>query len=138
MAIDADRNNDFDYVVRDNPNISKYEPSDYYCPYTIHTRKTAPRNLEPYIGAKYLESGSIVRGGLPYGPEVRSVSIHGISLHRLNCIIYRRRSLMKNDEPLQMENLKHHAGSCSIATCPAWTQGSFVKRSDTRLTITGR
>jgi deferrochelatase/peroxidase EfeB len=70
MAGDPDRNNDFDYVVSDNPNISRFEPSDYYCPFTAHTRKTAPRNLHPYIDAKFLESGSIVRGGLPYGGEV--------------------------------------------------------------------
>ncbi|KAG1769111.1 hypothetical protein EV702DRAFT_1049782 [Suillus placidus] len=69
-AIDANLNNNFDYVVRDNPNISQYEPSDYYCPFTAHTRKTAPRNLYPYIDAKFLESGSIVRAGLPYGDEV--------------------------------------------------------------------
>ncbi|KAG1851098.1 hypothetical protein DFJ58DRAFT_729085 [Suillus subalutaceus] len=70
VARDPDLNNDFDYIVRDNPNISQYEPSDYYCPFTAHTRKTAPRNLNPYIDAKFLESGSIVRGGLPYGGEV--------------------------------------------------------------------
>ncbi|KAG1808030.1 uncharacterized protein BJ212DRAFT_717510 [Suillus subaureus] len=68
VALDPNRNND--YVVRDNPNISRHEPSDYYCPFTAHTRKTAPRNLNPYIDAKFLESGSIVRGGLPYGGEV--------------------------------------------------------------------
>jgi deferrochelatase/peroxidase EfeB len=73
MADDPNRNNDFDYVVRNQPDISPNEPSDYYCPYTIHTRKTAPRNLEPYINAKYLEAGSIVRGGLPYGGEVRQI-----------------------------------------------------------------
>ncbi|KAG1849193.1 hypothetical protein F4604DRAFT_94485 [Suillus subluteus] len=70
VARDPDLKNDFDYIVRDNPNISQYEPSDYYCPFTAHTRKTAPRNLNPYIDAKFLESGSIVRGGLPYGGEV--------------------------------------------------------------------
>ncbi|KAG1860920.1 hypothetical protein F4604DRAFT_1588240 [Suillus subluteus] len=71
MALDPDLNNDFDYVVRDKPNISQYEPSDYYCPFTSHTRKIAPRNLYPYIDAKFLGSGSIVRAGLPYGDEVR-------------------------------------------------------------------
>ncbi|KAG1840181.1 hypothetical protein DFJ58DRAFT_667317 [Suillus subalutaceus] len=44
---------------------------DYYCPFTSHTRKIAPRNLYPYIDAKFLGSGSIVRAGLPYGDEVR-------------------------------------------------------------------
>ncbi|KAG2338001.1 Dyp-type peroxidase [Suillus weaverae] len=70
VALNADLNNDFDYVVRDNPNISQYEPSDYYSPFTAHTRKTAPRNLYPYIDAKFFESGSIVRAGIPYGDEV--------------------------------------------------------------------
>lgn len=73
MAIDPDRNNDFDYVVRDNPNISPNMPSDYYCPFTAHTRKTEPRNLDPYVSKRFLESGSIVRGGLPYGGEVNRV-----------------------------------------------------------------
>ncbi|KAG1807999.1 uncharacterized protein BJ212DRAFT_716478 [Suillus subaureus] len=70
MALDPDLINDFDYVVRDNPNISQYEPSDYHCPFTAHTRKIAPRNLNPFIDAKFLGSGSLVRAGLPYGDEV--------------------------------------------------------------------
>lgn len=69
-ALDPNWNNDFDYVVRDDPNISPNEPSDYYCPFTAHTRKTAPRNLDPYMSSKHLESGAIMRAGLPYGPEV--------------------------------------------------------------------
>lgn len=70
MARDPDHNNNFDYVVSDNPNISRFEPNDYSCPFIVHARKTAPRHLHPYIDAKFLESGSIVRGGLPYGGEV--------------------------------------------------------------------
>ncbi|KAG9123423.1 hypothetical protein FRC07_014957 [Ceratobasidium sp. 392] len=65
MAKNEDENNDFDYSI---PGTN--EPSNLYCPFTIHTRKTSPRNLDPYVSRKYLESGSIVRGGLPYGPEV--------------------------------------------------------------------
>jgi len=67
MAKEDEENNDFDYSV---PGTN--EPSDLYCPFTIHTRKTTPRNLDPFVSRKYLESGSIVRGGLPYGPEVTS------------------------------------------------------------------
>ncbi len=80
MAQDPDRNNDFDYVVRGNPNISPNEPNDYYCPFTIHTRKTAPRNLDPYVSKKFLESGSIVRGGLPYGSEASQAQHVGFQL----------------------------------------------------------
>ncbi|KAK2462151.1 hypothetical protein APHAL10511_005849 [Amanita phalloides] len=70
MANNPKTNNDFDYVVRGNPNISPLWPSDYICPFMAHVRKTAPRNLDPLISKKYLESGSIVRAGIPYGPEV--------------------------------------------------------------------
>jgi len=83
VAVDPNRNNNFDYVIRDNPKVSANEPSDYYCPFTAHTRKTAPRNLDPFFKPKYLESGSIVRGGLPYGPEVRRLRLpwfHGLNL----------------------------------------------------------
>ncbi|KAK2462141.1 hypothetical protein APHAL10511_005839 [Amanita phalloides] len=70
VAEDPEKNNDFDYVIRNDPNISPLQPSDYICPFTAHTRKTAPRNLNPYVLKEFLETGSIVRGGLPYGPEV--------------------------------------------------------------------
>lgn len=70
MALDPERNNDFDYAVLDHPKVSPDEPSDFYCPFTAHTRKTAPRNLDPYIDRRFLESSVIMRGGLPYGPEV--------------------------------------------------------------------
>lgn len=94
MADDPDRNNDFDYVVRDVPTISADGPSDYYCPFTIHTRKTAPRNLSPYIDPKFLESSSIVRGGLPYGPEVTDDERRKYSLADPNN--YQRRGLLFN------------------------------------------
>ncbi|KAK2462146.1 hypothetical protein APHAL10511_005844 [Amanita phalloides] len=70
IAADPEKNNDFDYVIRDDPKISPLFPSDYRCPFTAHVRKTAPRNLDPFVSQKYLESGSIIRAGLPYGPEV--------------------------------------------------------------------
>ncbi|QRV97759.1 Dyp-type peroxidase family [Ceratobasidium sp. AG-Ba] len=65
MAGDPKENNNFDYTVP-----GQTAPSDLHCPFTAHIRKTAPRNLMPYIDKKYLESGSIVRAGIPYGPEV--------------------------------------------------------------------
>ncbi|KLO19635.1 hypothetical protein SCHPADRAFT_52072 [Schizopora paradoxa] len=70
MAEDPDRNNDFDYHITDHPSINPRELTDLFCPFTAHTRKTAPRSLDPYIQQRYLEGGMIVRGGIPYGIEV--------------------------------------------------------------------
>ncbi|CAE6500184.1 unnamed protein product [Rhizoctonia solani] len=69
---DPKRNNNFDYSVRDVPGVSAQAPSDYYCPFTAHSRKTAPRNLDPYVARQFLESGSIIRAGIAYGPEARA------------------------------------------------------------------
>ncbi|CAE6530538.1 unnamed protein product [Rhizoctonia solani] len=66
------KNNNFDYSVHDVPSVSAEMPSDYYCPFTAHSRKVAPRNLDPYVARQYLESGSIIRAGIAYGPEVSS------------------------------------------------------------------
>lgn len=85
IANDPERNNNFDYVIRDKPGVSSNEPTDFHCPFNAHTRKTAPRNLEPYINKKYLESGSIVRGGLPYGGEVNKCSLHQVSKYHPHC-----------------------------------------------------
>ncbi|KAH7884493.1 hypothetical protein F5I97DRAFT_1811771 [Phlebopus sp. FC_14] len=65
LAKDEKRNNNFDYLV---PGI--FGPTDIHCPFTAHTRKTAPRNLDPFAGKKFLESASIVRAGIPFGDEV--------------------------------------------------------------------
>ncbi|OBZ77251.1 Dye-decolorizing peroxidase msp1 [Grifola frondosa] len=65
MAADKDQVNNFDYLVDGQVN-----PSDYYCPFTAHARKTAPRNLDPYIEQPFLESSLIVRSGIPYGLEI--------------------------------------------------------------------
>ena len=48
-------------------------PSDIRCPFIAHTRKTAPRNLDPYVNKTLLESSLVVRAGMPYGKEVGSV-----------------------------------------------------------------
>ncbi|KDN35835.1 hypothetical protein RSAG8_11269, partial [Rhizoctonia solani AG-8 WAC10335] len=66
------KNNNFDYSVHGVPSVSAEMPSDYYCPFTAHSRKVAPRNLDPYVARQYLESGSIIRAGIAYGPEVSS------------------------------------------------------------------
>ncbi|KIK68735.1 hypothetical protein GYMLUDRAFT_68574 [Collybiopsis luxurians FD-317 M1] len=70
LAVDSKRNNNFDYRVRGVPGVSPREHSALYCPFFAHTRKTVPRNLDPYIQQAFLESSMIVRGGLPYGPEL--------------------------------------------------------------------
>lgn len=70
LAKDNTRNNDFDYRVRGVPGVSSKDITDTFCPFTAHTRKTAPRDLDPYIQRRFLESGMIVRAGLPYGVEV--------------------------------------------------------------------
>ncbi|KAJ1300374.1 hypothetical protein OPQ81_005193 [Rhizoctonia solani] len=70
LGDDAKMNNRFDYVVKNVSGVSPLAPSDYYCPFTAHIRKTAPRNLDPYVSRQYLESGSIIRAGIPYGEEV--------------------------------------------------------------------
>lgn len=80
LAVDPARNNDFDYRIRDNPKVSPSALTNLYCPFTGHTRKTAPRNLDPYIQTRYLESGMIVRAGLPYGIEVRP-SVQTLTIH---------------------------------------------------------
>lgn len=65
IAGDADRVNDFDYTAQ-------YEqfPSQIRCPFVAHTRKTAPRNLDPFVDKTFLESALIVRAGMPYGRDV--------------------------------------------------------------------
>ncbi|KAG8769979.1 hypothetical protein FRC12_004593 [Ceratobasidium sp. 428] len=70
ISEDPDRINDFDYLVDDVAGVSANAPSNYYCPFTAHTRKTVPRNLHPYIDKSLLEAGGIVRAGIPYGDEV--------------------------------------------------------------------
>jgi len=67
---DSNKNNDFDYTVSDVSRVNPREPSDYYCPFTAHTRKTAPRNLDPYVSREYLKEGMIIRAGIPYGSEI--------------------------------------------------------------------
>ncbi|CAL1711609.1 unnamed protein product [Somion occarium] len=64
IAADPDQVNNFDYTV---PNQTG--PSDIGCPFVAHTRKTAPRNLDPFVSKKYLESAVIVRAGMPYGKD---------------------------------------------------------------------
>ncbi|CAE6460769.1 unnamed protein product [Rhizoctonia solani] len=72
LGRDPKRNNDFDYSVHGVEGQSSQEPSDFYCPFTAHARKMVPRNLGPYFSRKHLAGSSIVRAGIPYGPEVNS------------------------------------------------------------------
>ncbi|KAK7681872.1 hypothetical protein QCA50_015221 [Cerrena zonata] len=66
IADDPDKVNNFDYTVENQTG-----PSDIRCPFVAHTRKTAPRNLDPYVDKKFLESALVVRGGMPYGKEYK-------------------------------------------------------------------
>ncbi|KAG5634740.1 hypothetical protein H0H81_000944 [Sphagnurus paluster] len=66
LGEDNERNNNFDYTV---PRLS--EPNEYFCPFNAHIRKTAPRNLLNYRPNKQeLADSSIVRAGIPYGPQL--------------------------------------------------------------------
>lgn len=55
----------FDYSIP-----SSRFPTNQYCPFFAHVRKSAPRNLDPFLSRKYLESSLINRTGIPYGEEV--------------------------------------------------------------------
>ena len=66
MGQDPERNNDFDYTVEYDSEIS-----NLYCPFTAHVRKVVSRNLDPFVQEKYLESTMIMRAGIAYGPTVR-------------------------------------------------------------------
>lgn len=77
IAGDRNKVNDFDYTV-----LGHNMPTARYCPFTAHLRKTAPRNLDPFLSRKFLESALIMRGGIPYGPEVRKPDNVSIILER--------------------------------------------------------
>ncbi|KAF7354077.1 hypothetical protein MVEN_01095100 [Mycena venus] len=64
-----EKTNNFDYSVTGDP-----LPSNRYCPFNAHARKTNPRNLDPYISRKFLESCAIARQGIPYGTEYTPTS----------------------------------------------------------------
>ena len=64
LGQNMNENNNFDYRVD-----GKF--SDISCPFTAHTRKIVPRDLDPFINKDFLKSSMIMRAGIPYGPEVR-------------------------------------------------------------------
>ncbi|KIK52441.1 hypothetical protein GYMLUDRAFT_233483 [Collybiopsis luxurians FD-317 M1] len=66
VAANPDMNNNFDYTIDGVNGLT-----DLYCPFSAHTRKTVPRNIDPYVQRAFLESSMMVRAGLPYGPEVQ-------------------------------------------------------------------
>ncbi|KIK52446.1 hypothetical protein GYMLUDRAFT_208034 [Collybiopsis luxurians FD-317 M1] len=66
VAANADMNNNFNYTIDGVNGLT-----DLFCPFSAHTRKTVPRNIDPYVQRAFLESSMMVRAGLPYGPEVQ-------------------------------------------------------------------
>ncbi|CAE6414103.1 unnamed protein product [Rhizoctonia solani] len=70
LAKDPQRNNDFVYPQ------DKGDEGQTACPYAAHIRRTNPRNdldfldTDPKNPVHAVESLSIIRAGIPYGPEV--------------------------------------------------------------------
>ncbi|KAJ7220135.1 dye-decolorizing peroxidase precursor [Mycena pura] len=65
LGADRNRNNDFTYAA---PGQNHSDPTDQSkCPFSAHIRKTRPRSD---LGLPETNSHHIVRGGIPYGPEV--------------------------------------------------------------------
>lgn len=104
--------NDFNYLIKGGL-------SDRDCPFTAHTRKTVPRNLDPFVQKSFLESSMIMRAGIPYGDEVRSslymVDKYGFKSHE--------RFLQMS---LDKASLSESAVFCSFAISLAWEMGFIV------------
>ncbi|KAG9090904.1 hypothetical protein FRC06_000832 [Ceratobasidium sp. 370] len=64
LAKDPQRNNNFVYPQ------DKGEEGQTACPYAAHIRKTNPRNDLDNLAPKGVERASIIRAGIPFGPEV--------------------------------------------------------------------
>ncbi|CUA72643.1 Peroxidase 2 [Rhizoctonia solani] len=68
LGKDEKRNNDFVYPQ------DKGDAGQFECPYAAHIRKTNPRNdldfLDPNDPGRAVEESSIIRTGIPYGPEM--------------------------------------------------------------------
>ncbi|KIK61171.1 hypothetical protein GYMLUDRAFT_166740 [Collybiopsis luxurians FD-317 M1] len=64
LAVDHNRNNDFNFTHPDDPNFD-FKTNQSYCPFSAHIRKTNPRAdiANPF-------NQHIIRAGIPYGPEV--------------------------------------------------------------------
>jgi deferrochelatase/peroxidase EfeB len=73
MGEDFYRNNDFDFTI-----TGQTGPSNKLCPFTAHIRKTVPRNLDPYIQKRFLESSMVMRTSIAYGPEVRYLGVTSV------------------------------------------------------------
>jgi deferrochelatase/peroxidase EfeB len=65
---------DRDFLSPAKINNFDYTEIDGRCPFAAHVRKTAPRNLTPFVTNEFLDSSVIVRSGIPYGPDVRSLN----------------------------------------------------------------
>ena len=68
---------DTDFLSPAKINNFDYTEIDGRCPLAAHVRKTAPRNLTPFVTNEFLDASVIVRSGIPYGPEVRSLNFLG-------------------------------------------------------------
>ncbi|KAG8702638.1 hypothetical protein FRC09_004628 [Ceratobasidium sp. 395] len=64
LAKDPQRNNNFVYPQ------AKGEEGQTACPYSSHIRKTNPRNDLDSLVPKGVERASMMRAGIPFGPEV--------------------------------------------------------------------
>ncbi|KAJ7126012.1 fungal peroxidase [Mycena epipterygia] len=65
LGADPNRNNNFTYAEPGQTVSNSTDQSK--CPFSAHIRKTRPRGD---FGAESLNTHHIVRGGIPYGPEV--------------------------------------------------------------------
>ncbi|KIK61172.1 hypothetical protein GYMLUDRAFT_261090 [Collybiopsis luxurians FD-317 M1] len=64
LGADHNRNNVFNFTHPDDPNFD-FKTNQSYCPFSAHIRKTNPR---ADIATSFKQH--IIRGGIPYGPEV--------------------------------------------------------------------
>ena len=76
LAKDPERNNDFDYNLKNPPD----QTDQTRCPFSAHVRKTFPRfdldKIQIPGDLLVTDSRRIFRQGLPYGPEVTPPERH--------------------------------------------------------------
>ncbi|EAU80479.2 hypothetical protein CC1G_12938 [Coprinopsis cinerea okayama7 len=61
---------DLKYLHPDQINNFDYSEQDGRCPFSAHIRKTAPRNVGPYLTKEFVDASVVIRAGIPYGPEI--------------------------------------------------------------------
>ena len=74
LALSPYYTEDSDFLSPAKINNFDYTEVDGRCPFATHIRKTAPRNLTPFVTNEFLDASVIVHSGIPYGPEVRSLN----------------------------------------------------------------